>query len=333
MSDVAKLAGVSPTTVSLVINDVANANISSETRMRVKDAIRKLSYRRNSAAKALRTNQTHTIGFLTDEVATSPFAGEIIRGSQEKAWSNNKVLLIVSAGDNTSMKKAAVEVMLDRQVEAVIYAAVNHKIINPPSNLYEIPSVLVDCSCPDRSLPSFVPDEVKGGRNATEALLSKGHRRIGFINIRTVVEEPAGIGRLKGYKQALQAFGVEFDPTLVREGNSLANDGYLYALELLQLPQPPTALFCATDRMAMGAYDAIREQGLRIPQDIAVVGFDNQEIISAFLRPALTTVQLPHYQMGQLAVEYLLNSSSGEREGEQPPQYIIDCPFIERDSI
>src|SRR5262245_52240890 len=120
------------------------------------------------------------------------------------------------------------------------------------------------------SLPSVVPDEVQGGRTATEVLLRKGHRRIGFIN--EVGPLPAMFGRLEGYKQALAAYGVPFDERLIRTGTVIAPDGYRCALELLQLPERPTALFCYNDSLAMGAYDAANQLGLAVPDDVAIVG-------------------------------------------------------------
>lgn len=143
----------------------------------------------------------------------------------------------------------------------------------------------------------------------------------------------AAQGRLEGYRRALAAHGVPFDPALVRHGEGDATSGYTETLAVLRTPDRPTALFCATDRTAMGAYDAIRECGLRIPDDVAVVGFDNQTIIAEYLRPPLTTLQLPHYEMGQWAVRYLIDHADDSRQGEPPPiQQTIPCPLIIRAS-
>ena len=188
------------------------------------------------------------------------------------------------------------------------------------------------CIRDSASLPSVVPDEVDGGRRATELLLARGHRRIGFINNFDPV--PATLGRLAGYKQALAAYGLPFDERLVVEGESLARGGHDCALELMQRPERPTALFCFNDRMAMGAYDALRKLGLSIPDDVAVMGFDNQEIVAAHLYPALTTMELPHYQMGQWAIGELLRLiAHGEPADAPPVQHKIACPVIERDSV
>jgi LacI family transcriptional regulator len=329
MSDIARQAGVSRTTVSFVLNNHASSvSIPAETKDRVLEAAKRLSYRPNLAAKVLHTNQTHTIGFITDEIATTPHAVNIIKGAQDEALAHGKLLLIINTGSDATVKETAIEMMLERQVEGIIYAAMYHQEVALPANMYEGPAVLLDCYCADRSLPSVVPDEAQGGRTATEMLLKKGHRRISFIN--NVDPIPAAFGRLEGYKQALKAHDIPFDENLVRSYPSESRGGYLGTIELMQMEEPPTAIFCFSDFMAMGAYDALRALGLSIPDDVAVMGFDNQELIAAQLFPPLSTIQLPHYQMGKWAIEYLL-----EHTGESllPVQHTLDCPYIERQSV
>jgi LacI family transcriptional regulator len=329
MSDVAKLAGVSRTTVSFVLNDVDGGGISEGTKERVREVARELGYRLNAGAKALRDRRTHTIGFITDEIASTPFAGNIIKGAQEVAWEAGKILLIVNTDRNPKIHASAVEMMLERRVDGIIYAAMSHEAVRPPVDPEEVPLVLLNCYSEDRSCSSVVPDEVSGGRKATEALISKGHEKIAFINLFHGM--PATAGRLKGYKLALSDHGLPFDESLVSYGASEADDGYRRAGELLQSPDPPTAVFCGTDRLAMGAYEAFKEEGLKIPEDIAVVGFDNQEIIAAYLKPSLSTVALPHREMGLWAVKHLIEQV--ERDDIEPVQHVVDCPYVERESL
>lgn len=329
MSDIALQAGVSRTTVSFVLNNhVSSASIPAGTKDRILEAAKKLSYRPNLAAKVLHTNQTHTIGFITDEIATTPHAVNIIKGAQDAAWVHGKLLLIVNTSSDAKVTETAIEMMLERQVEGIIYAAMYHQEVALPANMYEGSAVLLDCFCADRSLPSVVPDEIQGGRTATEELLKKGHRRIGFLNI--VDRTPAASGRLEGYKQALQAYDIPFDEDLVRFHFGDSRGGYQGTLELLQLREPPTAIFCFKDGMAIGVYDALRTLGVSIPGELAVMGFDNQELIAAQLSPPLSTMQLPHYQMGQWAVQLLLEYNG---ESLPPVQHTIDCPYIERQSV
>ncbi len=329
MSDIAREAGVSQTTVSFVLNNNASsASIPAETRARILEEAKKLSYRPNLAAKTLRTNQTHTIGFITDEIATTPYAVNIIQGAQDAAWAYGKLLMIVNTGSDATVTEKAIEMMLERRIEGILYAAMYHQEVTLPANFYEGSAVLVDCFCADRSLPSVVPDEIQGGRTATEELLKKGHRRIGFINDAHPI--PASAGRLEGYKQALQAYNIPFDDDLVRYHARTSKGGYQGTLELLQLPEPPTAIFCFSDFMAMGTYDALRTLGISIPGEVAVISFDNHELIAAQLSPPLSSMQLPHYEMGKWAIEYLLQHTD---ESLPPVQHTLACPYIERLSI
>ena len=329
MYDVARLAGVSQTTVSFVVNDVPTANIPQETRDRIAAVVEELGWRPNAIARGLSLRRTHTIGLISDEIATSAHGGQIIQGAQDAAWADAKMLLLTNTSGKAEIEHAALEMMLERQVDGLIYAAMYHRPVTPPTELTSVPAVLLDCYVADRSLPSVVPDEIQGGRTATEVLLGKGHRRIGFIN--TVDPIPAAAGRLAGYQQALAGYDVAFDPGLVRAGSSSAATGYRCALELLQLTPPPTGLFCFNDSMAMGAYDAVKQLGLAIPGDVAIVGFDNHELIAAQLYPPLTTMELPHYAMGQWAVQYLLEHANSATSPE-PVQHTITCRLVERAS-
>lgn len=327
MYDVARAAGVSQTTVSFVVNDMPNANIPRETRERVWAVVEELGWRPNAMARGLRMQHSHTIGLISDEIATSSHAGKIIQGAQDAAWAHAKMLLVINTGNNADIERAALEMMLERQVEGLIYATMYHRAVTPPA-LGQVPVVLLDCYAADRSLPSVVPDELQGGRTATEVLLRRGHRRIGFVNEAGPLA--AMFGRLEGYRQALASHGLPFDPDLIRAGASIAPEGYRCTLELMQLPEPPTALFCFNDSMAMGAYDAIKQLGRTIPGDVAIVGFDNLEVIAAQLRPPLTTIELPHYAMGQWAIQYLLEHADGAYPS--PIQHAIPCALIERES-
>lgn len=328
MKDVATKAGVSRTTVSLVLSNAPAANIPEETRRRIWDAANELGYRRNVLARSLRTSHSGQIGLISDFIATTPYAGNIVAGAQAAAWANDMMLLLVNTEGRPEIEERAVETMLASQVEGIIYATMWHRETQVPNLLREIPAVLLDCYDPAGKLPSVTPDEVLAGRTATEYLLCKGHRRIGLINIDKDV--PASLGRLEGYYQALQDHGVDPDDDLVARGAE--NDGcYDCTMRLMRLPRPPTALFCFNDHMAMAAYDALGKLGLHVPHDVAVIGFDNLEMIAAYLYPALTTMQLPHYEMGAWAVEHLLKLLSAD---EELPivQHKIACPLIERAS-
>lgn len=327
MSDVAKHVGLSRTTVSFVLSDRPDANIPPETRERIWQAVRELGYRPHAAAKSLASRKTNLIGLVT-EIATAPFAGDVIKAAQERAWRSGKLLMIVSSEGDPELEATAFETMLERRVEGVLYATTWHRQVELPVTAREVPTVLVNCFDAEGAYPSLVPDEVQGGLVATQRLIDGGHRRIGFVNLDPDI--PAAVGRRAGYEQALRRAGVAVDPALIVSGHATADGGYDRARELLGLPNPPTAIFCGNDRMAMGAYDAIKELGLRIPQDVAVMGFDNQEIIAAYLRPGLTTVALPFQEMGALGVGTLTDA---QEAGLTAGVRTVSCELVERGSV
>ena len=333
MKDVAKLAGVSQTTVSFVLNEVTTSNISEPTKRRVWSAIEELGYRPNATARQLRANRTHTIGFLSDVVATTPFAGQVIQGAQEAAWNHGYLLLVINTGGNQKVKQAAAEMLLERRVDGFLYATMYHRAVTPPPQVSEVPTVLLDCFVADRSLPSIVPDEVQGGYDATQALVERGHRRIGYLADQKPVA--ANVGRLQGLKEALAAADIAFDPALVCAAPSDQAGGYQSTRQLMTSPAPPTAIFCYNDRKAMGAYRALAELGISVPGDVAVIGFDNQELIAPHLVPALTTVELPHLAMGQWAFRHLLEliEEPAMHANRPPIQQLCACPLIRRSSI
>jgi LacI family transcriptional regulator len=328
MADVARHAGVSRTTVSFVLSDRQAANIPEETRARVLAAVAELGYRPNAGARALAAQRTRLVGLITD-VVTTPFGAGIIRGAQHQARLQGQSLLIASINGDPVLDQQAVETMLEHRVEGLLCASGEHRAIQPPPNLTGVPTIFVHCFDAEGRLPSVLPDEVGGGYVATRRLTDAGHRRIGFINLDP--HAVAAKGRLEGYLRALREAGVEPDGSLVRNGHATADGGYEQAAILLDSANPPTALFCGTDRMAMGAYDAIKERGLSIPGDVAVVGFDDQEVIAGYLRPGLTTVALPFEEMGARGVE-LLGSQTAE-QSTATESVTIDCPLVERSSV
>ncbi len=333
IQDVANRAGVGTTTVTRVLN--GHPYVSEATRQKVMTAIAELNYRPSFSARQMRTRSSRLIGFLTDEVITTPWAVHIIKGAEEALWEDGKMLLVVNVGHDPEKTESAIEILLERQVEGIIYAASFHRAVELPENIKQVPTVLADCFAVDRSLPSVVPNEVQGGYDATRCLLQKGHRRIGFINLGSnyLNKEnpvPAATGRLKGYKQALAEYEIPFDETLLKytDANLLTN--YRLTIELMKLPEPPTAIFCGNDRTAMGCYGALQGLGLRIPDDVAVMGFDNHVEFAEYVWPPLTTMQLPHYEMGRWAIDHL--NQAGESELE-PVQHMIECPLVERESV
>lgn len=329
--DVAARAGVSQTTVSHVLNATPHTRVSDETAARVRAAAEELGYRPNRLARGLRTQASEMIGLLTEEIATTPHAGRIILGAQEEASRHNLTLAIINSELNPDpeVPPAQVQAFLDRQVDGIIYATVYHDEIVVPENLASRPAVLIGARDRTGTLPAVLPDERAGAAAVVEMLVARGHRRIAFAA--SAEDVPATRGRLRGYLEAMAAAGLSTEG-LVGEGNSDARGGYTATTALLDAA--PTALFCYNDRMAMGAYRAAGERGLSIPGDLSVVGFDDQAPIPESLFPPLTTVALPHYEMGAWAVDalYAVVSGSGDRVASLPPT-LLACPLVERESV
>ncbi|MCC6613849.1 MAG: LacI family DNA-binding transcriptional regulator [Anaerolineae bacterium] len=330
MKEVAEAAGVSFKTVSRVIN--GDEKVRPETRARVMDAVERLGYRPNQIARQMRTQRSQLIGFISDQIVTTPFAFNIIKGAQQEAWQHDCMLLVVNTDADSVHEAEAIDMLLTRQVEGVIYATMRHTIVELPPQLRELPVVLLNCRSADDSLPSVVPDEVGAGYAATEILLRKGHRAIPFINLETTAV--AAVGRLEGYRQALADYGVPFDPALVRNTFGISPDGYAQARELLDEGPTPSAILCGNDAVAAGVYEAIKERGLRIPDDVAVLSFDNLELIATSLKPSLSTMALPHLEMGEWAVRYLMQPEGHDTaEPDEVEHTLLPCPYIERESV
>jgi LacI family transcriptional regulator len=335
IQDIAEASGVSRGTVSRVLNN--HHAVSEKTRQAVLSVIEELNYRPNFSARHMRTASSNLVGFglIGDEVITSPYAVDMIRGAQDTLWLSGKVMLTTSGGYESQMTRTAFEAMLERRVEGIIYAAVFHRPVELPFDPGETPIVFANCYSKDRKYPSVVPDEFGGGYTATQTLIEAGHRRIAFINLGVphvgLTPRDAANGRFLGYQQALQDYAIPLDETLVRHTNFLTETNYQLTNELMHQPNAPTAIFCGTDRIAMGCYLALISMGLKIPDDVAVIGYDNQQDIGSGLIPGLTTIQLPHYEMGLWAVEYL---SQYPKDGSEPPiQHKMPCPLVRRKSV
>ena len=332
LRDVAERSGFSITTVSHVLNDVPGKRIPAATRDRVQAAAAELAYTPNRLAQGLRLQRSNTLGFVNDQIATSPHAGQTILGAQDAAAEHGSLLLMMTTGNDPELESREIQALLDRQVDGIVYAAEYHRLLTPPDELRRVPSVLLDARATTDEFSSVVPDEVGGAMTAVKELTDHGHRRIGFVT--NIQEIPATRLRLEGFKKALKLAHRPYQKAMVVADLSEAAGGYRATSVLLERPAAtrPTAIFCFNDRMAMGAYQAAAERGLRIPEDLSIVGFDDQEIISASLRPGLTTVALPHYQMGRWAVTTLLRGI--DADGKEPPRSeVLSCPLVRRASV
>lgn len=332
IKDVAAEAGVSITTVSHVLNDVPGKRVNPNTRTRVRETAARLGYTPNALARSLRTNRSGTIGLISDEIATTPFAGQIILGAQQAAKTRDSVLLITTTGYERDVEEREITELLRRQVDGVLYAAMYHREVVIPTALAAVPVVALNASTRDPRVPWVVPDEVTGGWDAAEVLVAAGHRRVAFVN--NVDDIPARHGREQGFRDRLSAAAIPAADVRVRYAEPFAGGGYAAARALLAAPDRPTALFCFNDRVAMGAYRAARELGLTIPRDVSIVGYDDQEYLADGLYPGLTTVALPHYEMGTWATDQLfahINAPPDSRPAVQTAK--LRGPVVYRESV
>lgn len=331
LKNVAAAAGVSPATASIVLNGRAEGRVSEEVAKRVMATAKELNYRPNLTARSLRTQESKTIGLISDQIATTPFAGQMLAGAQDVAWRNGWLLLLVNTDDNKSFEDTATKALIQRNVDGFIYASMYHREVTIPKSIQDQQVVLLDCFEKSGNHDSVVPNEYEGARAATEYLISHGHRKIAHIT-------DAGNGfaapiRLQAYKDALVANKIDYQKDYVlRVNGSDTPDGYKATKEILKLKNSPTAIFAYNDRMAFGAYEAIQEQGLEVGRDISVIGFDNQPHFADALRPGLTTVQLPHYAMGAWAAQRLLDQLKNS-ESSNTMRHQSDCTLVVRDSV
>lgn len=331
LKDVASAAKVSSATASLVLNGLAEGRVSEEVANRVIATAKNLNYRPNLVARSLRTQESKTIGLISDQIATTPFASQMLAGAQLLAAKEHWLLFVVNADGDKEVEASASRALIQHNVTGFIYASMYHREVEVPKVINNKNVVLLDCFDNSNQYHSIIPNEYGGARNAVAFLVKNGHTKIAHIT--DGENKFAAPLREKAYKEVLNENGIEFNKNyLLKTPSSNATEGYEATKKLLQLKVPPTAIFAYTDRMAMGAYAAIHEAGLKVGEDISVIGFDNQPDIASAMRPGLTTIQLPHFEMGEMATEILIKQLQNS-ESETPIRHLIDCPLVVRDSV
>ncbi|WP_165901897.1 LacI family DNA-binding transcriptional regulator [Reinekea marinisedimentorum] len=325
IKDVAKAAGTSFKTVSRVINN--DDNVTPETRKKVQDAIKALGYRPNTGARMIRSKKSGVIGLIADQAGMSVHSVNLIRGAQEEAWAQGKFLMVINIDDNHQNMDAAIDKLLERRVEGIIYAAMYHHAVNPSDELRAVPLVLANCYDERGELPCVVPDEYAAACDVTRHLINTGHRRIAYLNLNPRII--AGRERSRGFLDTIhqhpavdgwteKAISGEIGQEVSRVDEVMSN--------LLNSDRRPDAILCGKDEIAMSVYFSLVEHSLQPGHDMAVASFDNLEIIAESLKPGLSTMALPHYEMGQWAIRHLLSENleiSHER---------LSCDFIRRAS-
>ncbi|RXZ66836.1 LacI family DNA-binding transcriptional regulator [Agromyces albus] len=327
ITDVAAAAGVSITTVSHALS--GQGKVNDRTRQRVIDVAAELGYAPNRLASGLRSKRTGIIGLVSDEVATTPFAGRIVLGAQEAASDRGWLVVVVNSGGDRLIEQRQLASLLAQQVDAIVYATMSHRPSSLPTALRTIPTVLVNTHDESIDASWIVPDSFTIGTDATRHLIEHGHERIAHL---TIAESGLGRdGRVAGYRAAMEEHG--HSPIIVSTPEGATAVGGREAAEQLFERHPDvTAAFCFNDQMAMGLYQVAALRGVQVPDDLSVVGVDNLDLVAAALLPGLTTVALPHYEMGRWAIDQVARLL----EHEDPPPAVHEryrCELIERDSV
>lgn len=324
IKDVAKRAGVSISTVSRVIND--SKVVRPETHVKVMKAIEELGYKPNAIARSLKVKNTKTIGILIPDISYN-FYPEVVRGVEDIAnmYSYNIFLC------NTDMEEDKViqyfEVMAEKQVDGIVFMGnMVSEELAAKIKLYDIPTVLIGADY--GQLPSITIDHVAASKALVNYLIKKGHEKIALITGK-MVDPIVGTARLAGYKKAMMEANLTIKDEYIVEGGHRYKSGYVCAQQLLSLEDKPTAIFAASDELAFGAIRVAMENGISIPDELAVVGFNNIDMAGKIF-PALTTIAQPMYEMGAIGMRVLTKILN--EDGPEQNKIVLDFSLIERET-
>ncbi|WEG11844.1 LacI family DNA-binding transcriptional regulator [Pullulanibacillus sp. KACC 23026] len=324
MSDVARKANVSTATVSRVLRNPHS--VKEETRKKVLRVIEELNYQPNALARQLRTSRAHTILVVVPTITNTVFA-QVLGGIDQLAGEYGYRVLLANSNGHKEKSMSYLDHLKQKQVDGVILLTSELGEALLADIAKEYPIVLTSEFIPGSIIPTVSIDNVRSGQQATEHLIQLGHQRIAHLT--GPLEGLLSQGRLAGYKEALERHGIPYDQGLVQEGDFSFESGSELMKGWLESPDPPTALFAANDEMAIGAMKAAIEKGIDIPNNLAVVGFDNIQFSSIF-EPMLTTVAQPFHDMGVQSMKLLLKQIN--QEEIEHPQIVLDSELIIRQS-
>lgn len=310
--DLAREAGVSQSTVSRYLNN--DPRVSKQARRNIEAAMTKLGYTRNAAARTLITGHSQLIGLVVSNIA-NPFYPEVIEAVVATAAEHGYNVILCNTQESPELQLSYLELLVAHQVDGAILTSM---MLGGDEDVMQrmikrAPLVQVNRTVDGLLTDTVQLDNVRAGTLATDHLLSLGHTRIGYIGGNP--QASTNVKRFEGYRKAMNARGIDVGDDDVRHGQFTHESGYQLATEIAARPSRPTAFVCGDDEVAMGVMDAVMDQGLRIPEDVAIVGFDDVPVAS--LRPiGLTTVRQPAAEMGRRAVTLLLERIRGDRDRE-----------------
>ncbi len=319
IKDVADKAGVSVATVSRVINN--NPNVKARLKQRVLQAIEEIGYQPSGIARSMRNQSLPVVGLIISDIQ-NPFFTSMVRAVEDTALENGYTVLLCNSDEDPKKEQLYIDVMARERVAGIIIIPSRSESC-PALKKLKVPIVVVDRKLRDIRTDTVLLDNVAGSKLAMEHLIQLGHRRIGLVGAPTSAS--VGADRFLGYQKALQDHGIEVDQSLIQMGDFKEPGGYRATLRLLELERKPTAVFAANNLMTMGMLKAVREKGVRIPEDLSVIGFDDMPWLT-LITPPMTTVGQPVYKMGAEAARLLFERlSSGP---EKPPSRIVLKPEL-----
>ncbi len=310
--EVAEKAGISIATVSRVLNN--NHPVSQDTRQRVLDAVAELNYHTNIMARSLRGYRSKIIAVVTPDISNDFFM-YVVKGIETVFEKSDFCLLIASTNGDAEKEEKLLSTLIERRVDGLVIASANTNAAKINDCIARgIFTVLIDRAVPGAMAPSIVSSNVETTRRLIGLLLDAGHRDIGIINVS--LTNAVGVARLGGYKEALAQAGIPLREAYISQPNFTVQDGRDSILKMLDLPTPPTALYCANNRMTEAALSVFGERGLKVGQDISLVSFGTFSV-NRFLYSTITVAQDDGIAMGQHAAQYLFRQLSGE-QGKMP---------------
>jgi LacI family transcriptional regulator/LacI family repressor for deo operon, udp, cdd, tsx, nupC, and nupG len=327
LKDVAKIAGVSTATVSRVLNDAEN--VKPVTRVKVQKAIKELNFKPSRVAQRLRIRdgKKRIIGLVVPDIQ-NPFYVDVVRGVEELAYLKDYVVFVGNFAQDEEKEKMYLNIMKSESVDGLIVAPSNEKDDDVMKLVKDgLPIVCVDRGLSEIDVDVVLVDNRKGAFDAVEFLIQSGYKRIAYIG--GLPQIPTTMQRKSGYEDALLKYGIPIDPELMRFGDSKHQSGKKLAEELLNLKNRPTALFTGNNLITLGALETIHNQKLKIPQDIAIIGFDDM-YWAISLNPPLTAVRQPGYEIGKRAAEMLFQRV--KEPDRKPVKLILRTELIKRES-
>lgn len=330
VSDVAAAAGVSPTTVSHALSGARAVN--AETRERILRVARELGYVPDRVASGLRRRRTGVVGLIGDNLAATPFAGRIIEGARRAGLERDVLLMVGETGADDDAERDLIARFLAQRVDGLLIARMYHQRVDRPSVPDHVPVVLVDAApAPGWDVDAVVPDEAQIATLACERLTREGHRDIAYVG--TTDESRAARGRLIGVRAALGDAGIALGGGRLAFCSSDAVGGRDAGGWLLDQPKPPTAVICFNDQIAMGVMQAAARRGILVPSGLSVVGIDDLHPVADALDPGLTTIALPHAEMGRWGMDRLLDRIEGSAPPLEDGVHLVRGRLVERDSV